>query len=224
MSRIQHILDKAEREGVLHRTGPHGAAPRRRRPRRRGAEASSSEPARRPRPRRSRRRHAGPATLIPAARAIRSTVLDPYLVAAAQGTGIAAEQYRALRTRIMQTGHGGAVTRRARYQPRARRGQEPDGREPRPDDGAGLSAPDLRRRRRLSGTAAASAVRPARESGTVRRAPRPRAARRGAGHDRGAPADGAAGRTAAGSSRPSFSARRRCDGRSTRCGRASTAS
>jgi capsular exopolysaccharide synthesis family protein len=46
---------------------------------------------------------------FPAARAIRSTVLAPYLVAATQGTGIAAEQYRALRTRIMQSGQGGAA-------------------------------------------------------------------------------------------------------------------
>jgi len=108
MNRIQHILDKAEREGVLHRTRPmvKPAAPggngatalgEFEAPRALAAAAPVEVP------------HASPATLFPAARAIRSTVLDPYLVAATQGTGIAAEQYRALRTRIMQVSHGGAA-------------------------------------------------------------------------------------------------------------------
>ncbi len=108
MSRIQRILDKAEREGVLHRTRPmvNPAAPGSN-----GATAleelevprapAAAAPVEVP--------HASPAKLFPAARAIRSTVLDSYLVAATQGTGIAAEQYRALRTRIMQTSHGGAA-------------------------------------------------------------------------------------------------------------------
>jgi protein-tyrosine kinase len=106
MSRIQRILDKADREGVLHRTRPVGtpAAPG-------GSGATALEELDEPRAPAAavEAPHASRATLFPVARAIRSTVLDPYLVAATQGTGIAAEQYRALRTRIMQTSHGGAA-------------------------------------------------------------------------------------------------------------------
>jgi capsular exopolysaccharide synthesis family protein len=108
MSRIQRILDKAEREGGLHRTRPvvNPAAPG-------GSSATALEELEEPRAPAAvapvEAPHASRATLFPAARAIRGTVLAPYLVAATQGTGIAAEQYRALRTRIMQTSHGGAA-------------------------------------------------------------------------------------------------------------------
>jgi protein-tyrosine kinase len=108
MSRIQRILDKAGREGVLQRTRPVGnfAAPG-------GHGATALEELEEPRAPAAaapvEAPHASRATRFPAARAIRSTVLDPYLVAATQGTGIAAEQYRALRTRIMQTRAGGAA-------------------------------------------------------------------------------------------------------------------
>jgi protein-tyrosine kinase len=108
MSRIQRILDKAGREGALQRTRPVGnsAAPV-------GHGATALEEWEEPRAPAAaapvEAPHASRATRFPAARAIRSTVLDPYLVAATQGTGIAAEQYRALRTRIMQTSHGGAA-------------------------------------------------------------------------------------------------------------------
>ena len=95
MSRIQRILDKAEREGVLYRTRPmvNPAAPGRH-------GATALEELEEPRaPAEAAPVEAPPARLatpFPAARAIRSTVLAPYLVAATQGTGIAAERYRAL--------------------------------------------------------------------------------------------------------------------------------
>ena len=199
MSRIQRILDKAEREGVLQRTRPVGnsAAPG-------GHGATALEELEEPRAPAAaapvEAPHASRATLFPAARAIRSTVLDPYLVAATQGTGIAAEQYPCTSYTHHADQPRRRSTHRAHYQPRTRRGQEPHCRESRPDDGAGLSAPHLHLGCRFSGPAAASAVRPGRNCRTLRCAPGTVAARRGAGHDRGAWADGVASRTATGSS------------------------
>ena len=200
MSRIQRILDKAEREGVLYRTRPvvNPAAPGR--PRRDGARGVARSPARRPTLRRSRRHPPDSAMPFPAARAIRSTVLAPYLVAATQGTGIAAEQYRALRTRIMQTGHGGAahtvlVTSPGRGEGKSltvanlalAMGQDYQRRICVLD--ADFRAPQQHRLFGLAETPGLSDV-------LLGRSP----LEDGAGHDRGARADGVASRAAAGSS------------------------
>jgi capsular exopolysaccharide synthesis family protein len=109
MSRIQDILDKAERDGTARRTralaDDVAAAP----------PAAVAPP---PRPRAERAQSAveGPemprawtppsATVTPAPV---EAVLDPHLVAAIQPASLAAEQYRSLRTRIKRAENGRAV-------------------------------------------------------------------------------------------------------------------
>jgi capsular exopolysaccharide synthesis family protein len=109
MSRIQDILDKAERDGTVRRTralAEDVAAP----------PAAVTPP---PRPRSDRAQSAveGPempprAWTPPAATVTPSpveAVLDPHLVAAIQPASLAAEQYRSLRTRIKRAENGRAV-------------------------------------------------------------------------------------------------------------------
>jgi capsular exopolysaccharide synthesis family protein len=129
MSRIQDILEKARSEGTLHRTRPV-AAPVHTRPAAAAplsaprltladfpddsgtpvlealeavefAAPSQGGPGEDP--------NLSATRPVPADRVVQDAVLDPHLVAVTQGTGVAAEQYRALRTRIMQASHGGAV-------------------------------------------------------------------------------------------------------------------
>jgi capsular exopolysaccharide synthesis family protein len=77
MSRIQEILKKAEREGVVHRTRAFAAeAP--------SAAQAVAEPVRRAMP------------PLP----VRDVAVDPRLVAAHAPQSLAAEQYRSLRTRV----------------------------------------------------------------------------------------------------------------------------
>jgi capsular exopolysaccharide synthesis family protein len=106
MSRIQNILEKAEREGGIRRvrtlTEPAGATamafevpslpdvvP--------GTEPAASEVV-----------TAAPPT-VPAVRALRGALLDPVLVAALAPGAATAEQYRALRTRVAHTNHDAAM-------------------------------------------------------------------------------------------------------------------
>jgi protein-tyrosine kinase len=101
MSRIQQILEKADREGVLHRTGPIDRA--------RASQASGRQfeafgavdaeglvadevPS-------TRSPRAVPGS---ANRVLVTSDLDQYLIASARADGIAGEQYRALRTRILR--------------------------------------------------------------------------------------------------------------------------
>ena len=106
MSRIQNILDKADREGVIRRVrtvadaGPAAAV----------AEDTVTLEAE---PEFVTRRVAIPAdppaaTAVPAPspiRVVQGARLHPRLVAAVANSGVAAEQYRALRTRIVNADH-----------------------------------------------------------------------------------------------------------------------
>jgi capsular exopolysaccharide synthesis family protein len=103
MSRIQNILEKAEREGTVHRVRPIAepavAAP---------VAALDSIPIA------TSGLDASPAptrdTAVPMpGRVVTSTRLDPKLITATASDAIAAEQYRALRTRILHTDNGAAV-------------------------------------------------------------------------------------------------------------------
>src|SRR4051812_8883946 len=93
MSRIQHILDKAERDGGLHRLRSVPDA---------DAIAIGTADALGPLP-------AGPDVLAPSAlapgRIVQDTRLDPLLVAALSPDAHASEQYRALRMRVSHTDH-----------------------------------------------------------------------------------------------------------------------
>jgi protein-tyrosine kinase len=108
MSRIQDILSKAERDGTARRTRPLGSG---------GPPAAAVAPAPRP-------EYAPPPpawTPEPAAPAGRATHeeeagrqtaigrLDPSLVAATASNSLAAEQYRALRTRLKRAENGRAL-------------------------------------------------------------------------------------------------------------------
>lgn len=110
MSRIQQILDKAAREGAVRHTQPEPGAPRAARvpapvaplpPRSRDALAAVQEPSPLP---------ARPGA-EPPVRVAAGARLDPLLVAALAPHAAAAEQYRALRTRIslLENGHGRRV-------------------------------------------------------------------------------------------------------------------
>jgi capsular exopolysaccharide synthesis family protein len=94
MSRIQHVLDKAEREGVLRRTRAVTDLPRydddAARPVGHGLEASDLD--------------AAPAAAGGAL--VGQTKLDSRLVAGTDPASVAAEQYRALRTRILHREKG----------------------------------------------------------------------------------------------------------------------
>jgi capsular exopolysaccharide synthesis family protein len=101
MSRIQNILDKAEREGAARRVhalatssaaavadSPTFIAPQAIA----GAEAPSA-----------------PVVAPAAGRVVTNVRLHPHLVMAADGGGVAAEQYRALRTRMLHADNGASV-------------------------------------------------------------------------------------------------------------------
>ena len=107
MSRIQDILEKAERDGTARRTraladepavAPAAAAPPPRPRSERSVQAEEQEA-----PPRAWTRPAAPASA--AARG----ALDPHLVAAIQPASLAAEQYRSLRTRLKRAENGRAV-------------------------------------------------------------------------------------------------------------------
>lgn len=97
MSRIQNILDKAEREGAVRRVRTEAAV---------GAEAPAAPVGRTPAP--ATETHpptpqdvaAAPAGLTPA-RVVAGAHLDKRLVTATSADPVATEQYRALRTRIL---------------------------------------------------------------------------------------------------------------------------
>jgi capsular exopolysaccharide synthesis family protein len=96
MSRIQHILDKAERDGAVQRMRVVVETP--------GAMASlGTAPAAAPPLPADERAPESPMRVVTDAR------LDPRLVTAAKPTSVVAEQYRALRTRILH-GDSGAQT------------------------------------------------------------------------------------------------------------------
>jgi capsular exopolysaccharide synthesis family protein len=104
MSRIQNILDKAEREGAVRRIRPLADQPT-------GNVATVDPPATfcppptaaAPEP------DVSAATASALMRVVRGARLSPSLIAAMSPSGIAAEQYRALRTRIVHRENGGAV-------------------------------------------------------------------------------------------------------------------
>jgi protein-tyrosine kinase len=104
MSRIQDILSKAERDGTARRTralgstGPAAAAAAIA-PAPRHDEAPAPPPAWTPEP----------AVPADAGRQAPSARLDPSLVAATASHSLAAEQYRALRTRIKRSENGRAL-------------------------------------------------------------------------------------------------------------------
>jgi protein-tyrosine kinase len=102
MSRIQTILDKAEREGAVRRIRPLGDQPI-------AAVATLDSPA-----------ALTPAPTVAAPqpdvsvetapmRVVSGSRLSPTLIAAMSPSGVPAEQYRALRTRIVHRENGGAV-------------------------------------------------------------------------------------------------------------------
>jgi capsular exopolysaccharide synthesis family protein len=107
MSRIEQILEKAEREGTVRRVQTIESA---------GAMAGVAARLETPAP-------AAPALIVetiaanaaapaPAAtsgRVVERTVIEPRLIAATTSTATAAEQYRALRTRILHADTGSAI-------------------------------------------------------------------------------------------------------------------
>jgi capsular exopolysaccharide synthesis family protein len=96
MSRIQSILEKAERDGAVRRAHPmtDQAGP--------SARAFEAPRPITPQPENSAR----PAPEKRPARSVHSTGLDRNLVAVLAPAAAAAEQYRALRTRVVQADHG----------------------------------------------------------------------------------------------------------------------
>jgi protein-tyrosine kinase len=102
MSRMQQILDKADRDGVIRRVRTVA-----------DAAAISDAATLDPQPAFATKRvsiqtEPAAATVVPApapARVIQGARLHPHLVTAASSAGIAAEQYRALRTRIVNADH-----------------------------------------------------------------------------------------------------------------------
>jgi protein-tyrosine kinase len=107
MSRIQNILEKAEREGGVRRmrtmTEPAGAT----------ALAYEAPAAVLPPPMTEdlplTAVSAEPAPAAPAGRVVQDAQLDPILVAALRPNTTTAEQYRALRTRVAHMDHGTAI-------------------------------------------------------------------------------------------------------------------
>ncbi len=102
MSRIQNILDKAEREGAVRRvrTDTTGGAPDA--PAAPGGRTIAPSTDTRPTAQESA---AAPAGLTPA-RLVAGAHLDPRLVTATSTDPVATEQYRALRTRILHADPG----------------------------------------------------------------------------------------------------------------------
>jgi capsular exopolysaccharide synthesis family protein len=104
MSRIQNILDKAERDGAVRRIRPVADSPA-------GSVAAVDSAAPFiPPPEVAADVESNPATpeALPP-RVISGARLNPRLITATSPAGVAAEQYRALRTRILHTETGAAV-------------------------------------------------------------------------------------------------------------------
>jgi capsular exopolysaccharide synthesis family protein len=95
MNRMEAILEKAEREGTMRRaTAPPPVAP---------------AP---PQPSGAPRSAAGAAVAVPALpsiRAVRQVHVDPCLAVVSDPEGPVAEQYRAIRTRILHADHGSSI-------------------------------------------------------------------------------------------------------------------
>jgi capsular exopolysaccharide synthesis family protein len=101
MSRIQNILDKAEREGAVRRVHTLNAA---------ALAPVADSPTTFVAPPPIAAPEAPPAVPAPAAGRVMTNVrLHPRLVMAAENGGIAAEQYRALRTRMLHADNGTSV-------------------------------------------------------------------------------------------------------------------
>ena len=226
MSRIQNILDKAERDGAIRRRPDR---------RRRGADRAGVGD-RRGIDAGDARRRAGvrPGAAAPiAGRAVRGDgVPAPAPIARVQRARLhpplvaAIAPHRRRGRTVPRAAHAHRRTRDDRAaadvvlvtSPGRGEGKTRHRRQPGADDGAGVSAPRLHRRRRPARAAAARAVRARRRaracptccSGAAH-------ARRGAGHHRGAPHRRVLPPAAAPRIPPSCSARPRCAGRSTRC-------
>jgi capsular exopolysaccharide synthesis family protein len=101
MSRIQNILDKAEREGTVRRVHTVGA----------GALAVAESPTTFITPPAMTGAEAVPAAPVApgAGRVVTNVRLHPHLIMGADNGGIAAEQYRALRTRMLHADNGASV-------------------------------------------------------------------------------------------------------------------
>ena len=102
MSRIQNILDKAEREGSVRRVHAVAAG---------GFAAVADSPTTFITPQASAGPEAVPAAPVAPApgRVVSNTRLHPHLIMAADDGGVAAEQYRALRTRVLHADNGAPV-------------------------------------------------------------------------------------------------------------------
>ena len=102
MSRIQNILDKAEREGSVRRVHAVAAG---------GLAAVADSPTTFITPQASAGAEAVPAAPVAPApgRVVSNTRLHPHLIMAADNGGVAAEQYRALRTRVLHADNGAPV-------------------------------------------------------------------------------------------------------------------
>jgi protein-tyrosine kinase len=100
MSRIQNILEKAERDGGVRRMRPVTESA--------GTTLALDIPLAAPPPPIVEQAPGAPAVALPATRTVHAQ-LDRVLVAALAPGAFAAEQYRALRTRMAHTDHGLAV-------------------------------------------------------------------------------------------------------------------
>ena len=101
MSRIQNILDKAERDGVLHHVRPFPET---------ATAVDDRPPAYVPPEALGGAGVASPSQPARPARTVSGARMHPRLLKATEEGGVAAEQYRALRTRILHADAGGAVT------------------------------------------------------------------------------------------------------------------
>ena len=102
MSRIQNILDKAEREGSVRRVHAVAAG---------GLAAVADSPTTFITPQASAGAEAVPAAPVAPGpgRVVSNVRLHPHLIMAADDGGVAAEQYRALRTRVLHADNGAPV-------------------------------------------------------------------------------------------------------------------
>ena len=178
--------------------------------------------------RRASARAARPTAAVPNRRSPRRSsarTLDPHLVAALAPQSLAAEQYRSLRTRIKRAENGRALRAIVDHQPEQGRRQEPDRREPRADDGAGVPAARAARRRRPAAAVACTGCSASPDGPGLADVLMGAAELDDALVDaaRASP-DGAARRRCRRAIRRSCSGRRRCAACSTRCARASIAS
>jgi len=102
MSRIQNILDKAEREGSVRRVHAVAAG---------GLAAVADSPTTFITPQASAGAETVPAAPVApgSGRVVSNVRLHPHLIMAADNGGVAAEQYRALRTRVLHADNGAPV-------------------------------------------------------------------------------------------------------------------